>query len=62
MKSLERIIRSHLKKAQKRYNEHLADKHSLNGPFLIGKMQSLVEVLKEWETPHAKTKAKKNSR
>lgn len=62
MKNLEKIVRSHLKKAQKRYNEHLADKHSLNGPFLIGKMQSLVEVLKEWDEQNVKAKTKKTGR
>lgn len=62
MTTVEKIIRKHLTKAKKEYDRHLADKHSLSGPYLVGKYNALFELNKELESHNVKAKAKKTGR
>lgn len=62
MTTTEKIVRKHLSKADRAYRRHLADKHDLNGPYLIGKVAALHDLAKELGLIGVERKAKKTGR
>lgn len=62
MTNVEKTVRKHLNKAKKAYARHLADKHSLNGPYLIGRQQAIYELGKELGVFREETKTDKAGR